>query len=347
MGPGSFGTGKTDDFGKRCAFLKELVLQWGPVHLEPGRRQKGCAAWVDGEAGFNGARFIWNREDRYGIEKPVSLEWLQWGPVHLEPGSPVVQVGRRRRHRQLQWGPVHLEPGRRFSMAPTYRGRPGSGFNGARFIWNREDARLLGDTPRVGLTGFNGARFIWNREEDWQTRPGTSKVALQWGPVHLEPGSVAVLGRYSSGVTQASMGPGSFGTGKRLHVFREHLGPTDDFASMGPGSFGTGKELSYNPGLFPVSGLASMGPGSFGTGKRAQHDRRPRGRPASMGPGSFGTGKPDRRRPRGLGWSVPGLQWGPVHLEPGRPAGGGGGGPSTLTRFNGARFIWNREAIIP
>mgnify|MGYP006286266265 FL=1 len=88
-------------------------------------------------------------------------------------------------------------------------------FNGARFIWNREAPADLGRTraekdasmgPGSFGTGkarrrpdasgrvksFNGARFIWNRE-----------------------GSDFEVERAGAHAAVASMGPGSFGTGKK------------------------------------------------------------------------------------------------------------------------------------
>ena len=62
----------------------------------------------------------------------------------------------------------------------------------------------------------------------------------------------------------ASMGPGSFGTGKGKDLGRVRS-KVKAPASMGPGSFGTGKEVDDGDGAVAVE--ASMGPGSFGTGK--------------------------------------------------------------------------------
>ena len=216
MGPGSFGT------GKRAARLIGLELtkrlQWGPVHLEPGRSTAATG--------------------RLAGERLRSL--LQWGPVHLEPGRrlpvqiPLTPVhlasmgpgsfgtgkseqkatDRKKREARLQWGPVHLEPG----------------------------SPHLADETWVVRIGFNGARFIWNREATITVVPVfASAELLQWGPVHLEPGSPGEVVRHPwRPPERASMGPGSFGTGKGDGggvSFSKRYG----HASMGPGSFGTGK----------------------------------------------------------------------------------------------------------
>ena len=419
MGPGSFGTGKTTapdgSFSTRMISLQwgpvhlepgsggsnaaygdggNVMLQWGPVHLEPGRlltledggvgepASMGPGSFGTGkshrrersppaaESSFNGARFIWNREERQTSERLRSFRrgWLQWGPVHLEPGSELAAGLQSVELVGLQWGPVHLEPGSR-------------------------------------------RRPVCLRRHE---RP-----QLQWGPVHLEPGRYQRKEAKLDQLESASMGPGSFGTGKspshrplhqpvrlcfngaRFIWNREASGPIDrprahETASMGPGSFGTGKEHRRHRQArrrkAPVT--ASMGPGSFGTGKAsprpdpahacapgfngarfiwnrevgAEGDRpEEAGGQASMGPGSFGTGKPS---PGGRDLGRPDrLQWGPVHLEPGSDHHRGSGvrlgrvasmGPGSFgtgkpgrsgappmatpgTCFNGARFIWNRE----
>jgi len=216
-----------------------------------------------------------------------------------------------------------------------------SRFNGARFFWNREASPSHKSfTPRSG--SFNGARFFWNREGMSAKRlSGPPARRLQWGPVLLEPGSPRSRLRLRRGTRPASMGPGSFGTGKERTVGgrreREHM------------------TLQWGPVL--------LEPGRF-----SRHSLRWRSDSASMGPGSFGTGKtpPDQKGAHAFGW----LQWGPVLLEPGRcvpttsdlaklvqasmgPGSFGTGkgatgppAPRPVRRFNGARFFWNREEVV-
>jgi len=162
---------------------------------------------------------------------------------------------------------------------------------------------------------FNGARFFWNREDEIQTYT-----------VHS--------------LARASMGPGSFGTGKpwctrpaRARTWRLQWGPV----LLEPGR--PAKNAKARRGR-----RASMGPGSFGTGKwRTQSEReRNRARRASMGPGSFGTGKIGASNECSI--AQPSLQWGPVLLEPGSTGARAGQRWQPACRFNGARFFWNREA---
>jgi len=90
MGPGSFGTGKPSS---ELMSSLDLLLQWGPVLLEPGSRSESLASVALPDAPrFNGARFFWNREDPHHV---LDLSGrggggsLQWGPVLLEPGSEI------------------------------------------------------------------------------------------------------------------------------------------------------------------------------------------------------------------------------------------------------------------
>jgi len=210
-----------------------------------------------------------------------------------------------------------LEPGRPRMEAAVQYVAMNPGFNGARFFWNREEStprctsvfRLSAASMGPGSFGtgkgqghgggpggrrpqrFNGARFFWNRED-----PGDQGVARR--------------------VSNASMGPGSFGTGKPNQLW-ERIRPRERSASMGPGSFGTGKSL------------------------RPESHRSTRSVPASMGPGSFGTGKcgwsSTTRGRRTIGFNGARFFWNREDSERAP------GAPTSKHRFNGARFFWNRE----
>jgi len=196
---------------------------------KPSGSARGTACQL---LGFNGARFFWNRE----VGGIGGLGWL-----------PRVR---------LQWGPVLLEPGSPGSSSGAERTR--ICFNGARFFWNREGSWAcvgLGKGSRASMgpgsfgtgkpmerkerrgnerSSFNGARFFWNRE----------------GVVSTVP--------FPLGLHRASMGPGSFGTGK-LFV-RAQVARLAGLASMGPGSFGTGKKVRQGGAKPPTFLMLQWGP---------------------------------------------------------------------------------------
>ena len=191
MGPGSFGTGK-----QRVHPLRrpgELVASMGPGSFGTGKPGVRGTKRSGRDCGFNGARFFWNREVRgHPLECTPGELALQWGPVLLEPGRVPPDIEKMAWvAKMLQWGPVLLEPGSAAAL-PSIRSAKPTRFNGARFFWNREGTCVCVCAPN----------------ED---------TMLQWGPVLLEPGRVGQTHPLSSRAP-ASMGPGSFGTGKGLAV---------------------------------------------------------------------------------------------------------------------------------
>ena len=112
MGPGSFGTGKMTSSSK-VPLVLALVLQWGPVLLEPGRLRPAVRGAVVVLYGFNGARFFWNREGPEGPRRDAGAAKASMGPGSFGTGKRL----------------------RKDTMM-----RESASFNGARFFWNREAA---------------------------------------------------------------------------------------------------------------------------------------------------------------------------------------------------------------
>ena len=99
-------------------------------------------------------------------------------------------------------------------------GRPATGpcplscFNGARFFWNREVGAAAG-AAAFGFVASMGPGSFGTGKKSFLSDPFDRYRELQWGPVLLEPGSVASHRCLAGASPQcASMGPGSFGTGK-------------------------------------------------------------------------------------------------------------------------------------
>ena len=269
-------------------------LQWGPVHLEPGR-----------------SSLITRASSRC----PVSL---QWGPVHLEPGSGRNMTGDPEDD-PLQWGPVHLEPGSRTAVGLGDWGGQYRGFNGARFIWNREDLQVavVADRPRLRASMGPGSF-------------GTGKPSSpDAGPIPSWSG--------------ASMGPGSFGTGKLVFVDQLKHG-SRMLLQWGPVHLEPGRVLRPEFLLDADRLAASMGPGSFGTGKPVWPDPDPSAvLQLQWGPVHLEPGSPDACR------------WGTWALARFNGARFIWNREALYTEdtirfqgvsFNGARFIWNREGTV-
>jgi len=111
-------------------------------------------------------------------------------------------------------------------------------FNGARFFWNREGRTAAVHSGRH-RDSFNGARFFWNREDPaLKLLADYAKPELQWGPVLLEPGRTSLR---AAGWVEAGFNGARFFWNREARP--DHPARPMPTASMGPGSFGTGKQV--------------------------------------------------------------------------------------------------------
>ena len=267
MGPGSFGTGKcgwsSTTRGRRTIGFNGARFFW---NREDSERAPGAPT---SKHRFNGARFFWNREVEAAINaREVETLRASMGPGSFGTGKPPLDAlpMAKGADNLASMGPGSFGTGKKVRQGgakpPTFLMlqwgpvllEPGS-------HWRGRASDECND-----LRCFNGARFFWNREAGFLF------------PIRPVLGAIA------------SMGPGSFGTGKPVagaEVVKDQL----PAASMGPGSFGTGKGKDLGRVRSKVKAPASMGPGSFGTGKEVDDGDGAVAVEASMGPGSFGTGK--------------------------------------------------------